>query len=88
MEHFKWSVEVFFRVLRVSSFNDLYCAPRSFLLTLTTVNVDKQLLHCMCLEFLFSVAILSGTNDYKRTQLLLLYSSLLEVGVIAECTKC
>ena len=40
MEHFKWSVEVFFRVLRVSSFNGLYSAPGPFLLTLTTVNVD------------------------------------------------
>ena len=29
-----------FRVLRVSSFNGLYSAPRPFLLTLTTVNVD------------------------------------------------
>ena len=33
-----------FRVLRVSSFNGLYSAPRPFLLTLTTVNVDKVLL--------------------------------------------
>ena len=30
-----------FRVLRVSSFNGLYSAPRPFLLTLTTVNVDN-----------------------------------------------
>ena len=40
MEHFKWSVEFIFRVLRVSSFNDLYCALRPFLLTLTTFGVD------------------------------------------------
>ena len=40
MEHFKWSVEVYFRVWRVTSFNGLYSAPRPFLLTLTTVNVD------------------------------------------------
>ena len=31
-----------FRVLRVSSFNGLYSAPRPFLLTLTTVNVDTR----------------------------------------------
>ena len=30
-----------FCVLRISSFNGLYSAPGPFLLTLTTVNVDK-----------------------------------------------
>ena len=32
-----------FRVLSVSNFNGLYSAPRPFLLTWTTVNVDSYL---------------------------------------------
>ena len=53
MEHFKWSVEVYhFRVLRVSSFNGLYSAPRPFLLTLTTVNVDtNEIVQCHPLSY-------------------------------------
>ena len=40
MEHLNGLLRCIFRVLRVSSFNGLYSAPRPFLLTLTTVNVD------------------------------------------------
>ena len=57
MEHFKWSVEVHYRVLRVSSFNGLYSAPRPFLLTLTTVNVDMHVSIVMYeLQYVYSTA--------------------------------
>ena len=47
MEHFKCLLRCIFGVLRVSSFNGLYSAPRPFLLTLTTVNVDNII---MCID--------------------------------------
>ena len=43
MEHFKWSVEVYFSCFESKySLNGLYSAPGPFLLTLTTVNVDDD----------------------------------------------